>query len=181
VRSSGHVAPGRDLLSRNRLRSLGRRPNVVICSMWPLGRSLIGSSVLVAMLAAALGVAGCSTTPPGSTYCLPEPLHVTPPQVAAGSSVTIASAPFKCGGTYPAGKKYQLTLGLVGRQPAVDLGSYPVNTDGSFAATVPIPADASPGEAGIIVHGSPFDQCGDSGQGSCAGYVVSLTIIPTIQ
>ncbi len=106
---------------------------------------------------------------------------LNPPQVAAGSSVAVSSAPFKCGGTYPAGKKYQLTLGLVGRQQPVDLGSYPVNKDGSFAATVPIPADASPGEAAIIVHGSSFDQCNDSDQGSCAGYVVGLTIIPAIQ
>jgi hypothetical protein len=112
---------------------------------------------------------------------LPEPLHVNPAQVAAGSSVAVASAPFKYGGTYPAGKKYQLSLGLVGRQPPMNLGSYPVNTDGSFAASVPIPAKASPAEAAIIVHGSPFDQCDDSGQGSCAGYVVSFTIIPAIQ
>lgn len=95
--------------------------------------------------------------------------------------MAVASAPFKYGGTYPAGKKYQLSLGLVGRQPPMNLGSYPVNTDGSFAASVPIPAKASPAEAAIIVHGSPFDQCDDSGQGSCAGYVVSFTIIPAIQ
>jgi len=149
--------------------------------MWPLGRSLIGLSVVAAMLAAALGVGACSPTPPRSNPCLPEPLHVNPAQVAAGSSVAVVSAPFKCGGTYPAGKKYKLTLGLVGRQSPMDLGSYPVNMDGSFAATVPIPANALPGEVAIIVHGSPFDQCDDSGQGSCAGYVVSLTIIPAIQ
>lgn len=151
------------------------------CRMWPLRRSLVGLSVVAVMLATALGAAACSPTPARSTLCLPEPRHVNPPQVAAGWSLAVASAPFKCGGAYPTGKKYHLTLGLVGRQLPMDLGSYPVNRDGSFAATVPIPANASPGEAAIVVHGSPFDQCDASGQGSCAGYGASFTIIPAIQ
>jgi hypothetical protein len=138
-------------------------------------------TVLAVMFAAGLGSQACSPAQPGSTRCLPEPLHVNPPEVAAGSSVSISSAGFKCGASYPAGKRYELTLGLVGRQPPINLGSYPVNTDGSFGAQVAIPADASPGEAYVIVRGSPFDQCADSGQGSCAGYDVQLTIIPAIQ
>jgi len=38
--------------------------------------------------------------------------------------------------------------------------------------------NALQGEAYIIVHGSPFDQCDGSGQGSCADYDVGLTILP---
>jgi hypothetical protein len=90
----------------------------------------------------------------------------------------VSSAPFKCHGSYQPGKTYQLTLGLIGRSAPIDLGSYPVNADGSFRALVEIPASASPGDAAIIIHGSPFDQCDDSGQGSCAGYVAGLTILP---
>ena len=149
--------------------------------MRPPARSPIALTVLAVMFAAGLGIAACSPAQPGSTTCLPEPLHVNPPEVAAGSSVSISSARFKCSASYPAGKRYELTLGLVGRQPPMNLGSYPVNTDGSFDAQVAIPPDASPGEAYVIVHGSPFDHCDQSGQGSCAGYGVRLTIIPAIQ
>ena len=96
-------------------------------------------------------------------------------------SASVSSAGFKCGGSYPSGKTYRLELGLIGRQPPMELGSYPVNKDGSFEAVVSIPANASPGDAGILVFGSPYDQCNDTGHGSCAGYGVSLTIIPAIQ
>jgi hypothetical protein len=58
----------------------------------------------------------------------------------------------------------------------MDLGRYPVNPDGSFHATVKIPASASPGEAYIIVGGSSFDQCTDWANESCAGYVVQLEV-----
>jgi hypothetical protein len=92
--------------------------------------------------------------------------------------VIVSSAAFKCGGSYPSGKKYQLTLGLVGRSAPIDLGGYPVNTDGSFEASVPIPVNASPGEAYIVIRGSPFDECNDTNHGSCAGYGVGLTILP---
>jgi hypothetical protein len=125
-----------------------------------------------------IGMPACSSPVPGGNPCLPEPLQIDPAQVISGSSVTLSSAPFQCGGSYPAGKTYQLTLGLVGRTAPVDLGSYPVKVDGSFRATILIPSDASPGEAYIIIHGSPFDQCDDSGHGSCAGYGVGLKIIP---
>jgi hypothetical protein len=100
---------------------------------------------------------------------------------AQDSYVIVSSAAFTCGGSYPSGKEYQLTLGLLGRQAPMDLGRYPVNTDGSFRASVLIPADASPGEAAIAVRGSPFDQCSESGQASCADYEVSFTIIRAIQ
>lgn len=140
-------------------------------------------------LLAVLGSPACSPSLPGtpppvtlpSPYCLPEPLHVNPPQIPAGSSVIVSSAGFNCGGSYPSGQQYRLELGLLGRQPPLELGSYPVNTNGSFEATVRIPENASAGEAAIIVYGSPFDQCTDSGQASCAGYGVTLTIIPSIQ
>ena len=151
--------------------------------MSPLDRAVLGLAAAAALVAATASMSGCSLTPPPtvSTSCLPEPLRANPRQVAAGSSVDVSSGPFECGSRYPAGKKYQLALGLVGRQPPVDLGTYPVHMDGSFAATVSIPRNTSPGEAAITVHGSLFDQCIDSGQQSCAGYGVSITIIPSIQ
>jgi hypothetical protein len=92
--------------------------------------------------------------------------------------VIVSSAGFSCQGSYPAGKQYQLALGLVGRGAPMELGSYQVSTSGAFKATVVIPVTASPGEAYINVKGSPFDQCSDSSQDSCAGYGVGLVILP---
>jgi hypothetical protein len=157
-------------------------------------------AIFAFVLGVAFGSPACSTsTLPAAAPCLPEPLQVNPAEIVAGSSVTVSSAPFKCHGSYHPGATYQLTLGLIGRSAPIDLGSYPVNTDGSFRALVKIPATASPGDAGIIVHGSPFDQCDAIGQStsapalagvggarrandrvtlSCAGYTVPLTILP---
>ena len=71
---------------------------------------------------------------------------------------------------YAPGKTYTVTLGLVGRAEPKALGTVAVNTDGSFKASRPIPATASPGEAYLMVGGSAFDECGRNGLGSCAGY-----------
>jgi hypothetical protein len=91
----------------------------------------------------------------------------------------LSSGPFGCPASYPRGKTYTLTLGQVGRAAPLPLESVGVKRDGAFATPVRIPAEASPGEAVIIVKGSPFDQCLDTtSSGSCAGYAVSLTVLP---
>jgi hypothetical protein len=130
------------------------------------------------LVAATIGLSACSSSVPGGSPCLPEPLHVDPSRVIAGTAVTVTSDSFKCHGSYPAGKKYHLTLGFVGNASLMDLGSYPVNTDGSFHSSVTIPPNASPGEARIIVGGSTFDECTGSGNPPCLGYVVQLEILP---
>lgn len=139
---------------------------------------LVRSVLVGVVIGLAICLPACSSPLPGGHPCLPEPLQVEPRDVAAGSSVTLFSAPFQCGDSYPSGKTYRLTLGLAGRSAPVDLGSYPVKTDGSFSATISIPKLASPGEAYIIVYGSPFDQCDDRRHASCAGYSVRLNIVP---
>jgi hypothetical protein len=128
------------------------------------------------LMAVTIGLPACSSPVPGSSPCLPEPLHVDPSRVGAGTAVTVTSDGFKCHGSYPAGRKYHLTLGFVGRASLMDLGGYPVNTDGSFHSSVTIPANAPPGEARIIVSGSSFDQCTGSNP-PCLGYVVRLEIL----
>jgi hypothetical protein len=140
---------------------------------------LVRSLLLGSFCALALCLPACSSPFPGGHPCLPEPLQINPREVPAGSSVTVSSGPFQCGGSYPAGKTYRLTLGLAGRSTAIELGSYPVKTDGSFRATTLIPANASPGVADIVAFGSPYDQCDDSRHGSCASYVVDLKIVPS--
>lgn len=129
-------------------------------------------------MAVTIGLPACSAPVPGTSPCLPEPLHVDPSRVVAGSAVSVTSDGFKCHGSYPAGKQYHLTLGFFGNASLMDLGSYPVNTDGSFHSSVTIPSNASPGEARIIVGGSTFDECTGSGEAPCLGYVVRLEILP---
>jgi hypothetical protein len=90
----------------------------------------------------------------------------------------LSSTPFTCAAGYPRGKTYTLTLGQVGHAAPLRLGTVNVKRDGAFAASVRIPAGASPGEAYIEVTGSPFDQCTDRASGSCAGYAAHLTVLP---
>jgi len=108
--------------------------------------------------------------PTATQPCLPSRLAVSPATVKVGGSVVLSAPAFTCGATYAAGKTYTVTLGLVGRSEPKPLGSVAVNPDGSFRATLSIPATASPGEAYLTVGGSAFDDCGKDGTGSCAGY-----------
>jgi hypothetical protein len=52
-----------------------------------------------------------------------------------------------------------------------------VHRDGSFSATVDVPATASPGEADLSVGGSAYDEPCDDGE-SCAGYSTLLILLP---
>jgi hypothetical protein len=93
--------------------------------------------------------------------------------------VTVSSPAFACRASYPAGKQYRLLLELVDRAAPKSLGLVPVGRDGSFRASLVIPKDASPGEAFIEVSGSAFDDvCRDTVGNSCAGYMVTLTLLP---
>ncbi len=131
----------------------------------------------VLALLAILILAACAPGFSSNSSCLPSPLKASPQNVAAGTTLAVVAPKFACSASYPTGKTYRLTLGLVGRGAPVDLGFFPVNSDGSFHAIVTIPRSASPGEAGISVTGSPFDNCNDTAS-SCAGYGAQFTILP---
>ena len=132
---------------------------------------------LLAVALATGGLAGCGADAGGGA-CLPEPLIVRPAEVVAGASLTVASTGFRaCGARYDDGHEYELQLSSLGRRDPIDLGDAAVAPDGSFTATVTVPADASPGESEIGVRGSPYDEpCGDGE--SCAGYGVRVTVLP---
>jgi len=134
------------------------------------------SLALAAALVAA-GLSGCGNGVSGED-CLPELPPVQPAEVVAGTQLTIASTGFSCDARYDdEEKRYPLELGSVGRAEPVDLGDVDVDPDGSFTTTVTVPVDASPGESHVSVSGSPYDEpCDDTG--SCAGYTVSLTVLP---
>ncbi len=142
---------------------------------------------LLAVAAAAvwLVVAGCGGPKPDlartpTTTCLPSRPTVEPNTVRAGGSVTVASTGFEGCGSYPAPRTYSMTLGTVGRQAPADLGNVAAAADGTFSATVMIPAGTSPGEAYIIFQGSAWDECKDTDNGaSCAGYdTPAITVTP---
>ena len=138
-----------------------------------------GLGLLLSTALAAAALTGCGSGVFGSAErCLPEPLSVDPAQVVVGGSVTVSSPAFSCGTRYPEGKHYALSLSPGGGTGPVELGSYPVERDGSFRATVTVPASAPPGEADLAVSGSPFDQPCDDGESSCAVYSTLLTLLP---
>lgn len=144
-------------------------------NMWRMTAGLLGSASLLLATGCGAGAANkrqdAASAPTSATQpCLPSRLVVSPATVAVGGSVVLSAPAFACASTYPPGKTYTVTLGLVGRGEPKSLGAVPVHTDGSFRATLAIPASAAPGEAYLIVRGSAFDNCGTDGAGSCAGY-----------
>lgn len=130
---------------------------------------------VVLALAGALVAAGCAHSGfPGSAPCLPARMHADPAVTGVGEVVTVSAAPTDCDLGYGPGHRYTI------RVRAVRVASPPitvtVDTDGRFSAAVPIPADFPQGPATIEVEGSPYDECGKNGYGSCAGYGVPIEI-----
>jgi hypothetical protein len=133
-------------------------------------RRLVAACVALAIAALPLTLTGCVSTP----QCLPQPLITTPSSVAAGSTVTVSSKAASCDLGYPSGHTYTLQLGQGGvMTKAVDA---PVKKDGSFAARLDVPSDFARGTAYIVVKGSTYDDCKDTGSGSCAGYTTKVTV-----
>jgi hypothetical protein len=142
-----------------------------------------GRRIVVAGLAAALALtlAGCgSSARLRIDRCLPAPLEVTPPGPDAGTTVTISSPPADCDLGYSDGHTYSVTLMAPGapgtpgtRTPPVEVE---VAADGSFSVPLAIPDDFPRGDASVVVSGSPYDECGKDGTGSCAGYTAAVRV-----
>ncbi len=144
--------------------------------MTAVGRLML----LIAAFGCVLAVDACGGSSPAShAACLPSPLHIDPLRVEAGRTVTVSSPAFACRGSYPAGHRYTLILGQVGRAAPVGLGVLPVSRDGAFSAVIRIPRGASQGQSYVIVRGSPFDDCTgtDGVSGSCAGYGAAVYVL----
>jgi hypothetical protein len=141
-----------------------------------VGRS--GSVGLLSALAvAASGCAGTATHASASRTCLPSRLSAQPQKVQAGGTLVLSSGAFQCARRYLPGHSYTLVLAPVGRAAPLRLAAVRVHQDGSFTASIVVPATASPGESYVIVHGSPFDaQCDDTG--SCADYEARVQVVP---
>ncbi|WP_404285953.1 hypothetical protein [Glutamicibacter arilaitensis] len=109
--------------------------------------------------------------------CLPAPLAVSSPGVEAGSTLTVSAPPATCDLGYAAGKTYILDLIPENQNPGMqDLKAQyvRVNADGSFSADIMVPVALPPGDATVLVAGSPLDDCGTSG--SCAAYSIAFKI-----
>lgn len=140
-----------------------------------MGARLRSAEAAVLVVAAA-ALTGCTGSGPISVpQCLPPQLEVAPSAVAPGAELTVSSASTSCDLGYEAGHTYTLTV-VVPRHSSPET-VVPVATNGRFTATVTVPADFPPGDAAVIVHGSPYDDCDDGGgSGSCAGYAGYFTI-----
>jgi len=127
------------------------------------------------VLAGALATAGCSSSgfpPPAS--CLPARMHADPAAVAPGGVVTVSAGSPDCDLDYEPGHRYTIRLRAVRvSSPPITVA---VDRDGRFSAEVPVPADFPRGSASVDVTGSPYDECGKNGSGSCAGYRVAVEV-----
>ncbi|MFF9564731.1 hypothetical protein ACF1AJ_15405 [Leifsonia sp. NPDC014704] len=101
-------------------------------------------------------------------------MTVDPAIVAPGGVVTVSAGPPECDLNYEPGHQYTIRLRTVGvSSPPI---AADVDRDGRFSTALPIPADFPVGSAIIEVTGSPYDECGKNGYGSCAGYWVSVEV-----
>lgn len=119
-------------------------------------------------------------TPDSTVGCLPEPPILSSTSVQAGQSLTVVGPANECGAAR-AGTTYTIVLGQVGRAAPAILGVVNGHQDGSYTASVTIPADASPGEAYIIVEPSTTEMsCRDvrDQSASCAGLMARITVLP---
>ncbi|MFF2050490.1 hypothetical protein ACFVU2_02715 [Leifsonia sp. NPDC058194] len=140
-------------------------------------RARWGRRSAAAVIAAtiALALAGCgSAVRIGPPPCLPAPLVVAPAEVQPGGSLTVSSPPADCDLAYADGHTYRITVGV--RETRTSEVEVQVARDGSFSIPIPIPADLPRGEAVVSVTGSPMDDCGKDGTGSCAGYAAYITV-----
>ena len=139
-------------------------------------RSRGARAVAVMLIAAgALATAGCSGSGvPRYASCLPARMNVDPAIVAPGDVVTVSADPPECDLNYEPGHQYIIRLRAVGvSSPPIRAD---VDRDGRFSTALPIPADFPLGPATVDVTGSPYDECGKSGSGSCAGYTVAVEV-----
>jgi hypothetical protein len=141
-----------------------------------LGRRAAATIVVAGLLAAVLaviGLIGPRWSDVGAARCLPARLQASPQSVAPGETLTVTSPAADCALGYGRGHTYTVTL--VHR----DLHEAPMRTavaqDGSFRLTLAVPTDFPSGPAAVIVHGSPMDDCDDTGS-SCAGYAAYVTV-----
>ncbi|WP_313539679.1 hypothetical protein [Leifsonia aquatica] len=108
------------------------------------------------------------------------PLEVPPPGPDAGTTVTISSPAAECDLGYSAGHTYSVTLVAEGVPGAPGTRTSPVEVevaaDGSFSVPLAIPDDFPRGDASVVVSGSPYDECGTDGTGSCAGYTAAVRV-----
>ncbi len=97
-------------------------------------------ALLVGALGCALAVGACGgRSPVRRADCLPSPLHIAPARVKAGGTVAVSSPPFTCRGSYPAGHRYTLVLGQVGRAAPLQSGRIPGQPRRSVQGRCPYP------------------------------------------
>lgn len=133
-----------------------------------MDRRLAAAGLALSLTAASLMVTGCAP----AARCFPEPLKATPASVAAGGAVTISSAAARCDLGYPDGHTYSIVLWHRGIHS--ESSSVRVAPDGAFGTELTVPADFPHGEAFVVVSGSTYDDCADTG--SCAGYSTTITV-----
>ena len=81
------------------------------------------------------------------TDCFPGRLRAAPGTAAPGDTVRITAAAFPCDRELHRGALYGLRFRSGSSAEVIDLGSFPVATDGSFEAKVTVPEIATPAPA----------------------------------
>jgi len=139
-------------------------------------RTQIAASLAVLLAAGAtvalLSYARSSGAIRPAAACFPAPLQAEPAVVHPGQPLTVRSGAAACRLGYAPRHAYSVTLQH--RESVTTPISVDVTPDGRFRATIDVPATFPRGDAVVIVTGSPYDRCEDSG--SCVGYSVTLVV-----
>jgi hypothetical protein len=150
---------------------------------WP---RLITVVLCAAILTAALNSCRNVVAPPP---CMPPAFTVIPAEVKPGDMVTVSAPDAGCDARYGQAARVRVELLNAAGTPALDELA-PMTDDGGFTLVFTVPADMSPGEAGVTAYPYNLDWCDDTGVNnraaagpptlarvSCAQRLVPLVIL----
>jgi hypothetical protein len=114
------------------------------------------------------------------TDCFPGPPQAAPEAARPGEAVLLTATAFPCDRRYHRGALYGLQFRSADAADPVDLGLFPVATDGSFQAEVAVPEGTAAGPGTFLVTGfdirDVFAEVCDDDSGGCAPYSAVVTV-----
>jgi hypothetical protein len=142
----------------------GRFVRIVIPVVVVVAAVVIAGLVMSSIRANAPGGSGRDADPASRWNCAPARPTVSPSPVVRGSSVTISSGSAHCAQPLPGGATFPIALSSDASPEARVEGQASVHPDGSFTATLAVPADFPIGSGRLAVSDWDYVVCDDTVQ-----------------
>lgn len=124
---------------------------------------------------AGMTMSGCYLSPPPPAGCVPR-IEVTPAVASPGDTITLESDT-SCDDLPPDGG-WIVTAAHVGSTAVLAQTTSDEQFDGSFVATLVLPADFPNGQASAGISNWDYSFCEGSGSGSCASATGDFVVQP---